>query len=73
MTRSTCCNAPCTYQGNRLITDPITDKLKLADIYTCDGCGQPCEIEDTETAEDRDELRGEYWLESERNGDGHAQ
>ena len=69
MTRSTCCNAPTTYQGNRLIAHPYKDGFKLIDVYTCDGCGNETETSDEETAEDRAELRGEYWLECERNGD----
>lgn len=69
MTRSTCCNAPCTYQGNRLIGRLDGEGFKLIDIYTCDGCGNECETEYFETAEDRAELRGEYWADSERQGD----
>ena len=71
--RSTCCNAPVTYQGNRLIARLDGEGFTLSDMYTCDGCGQPCETQDMETAEDRDELAGEYWGDSARQGDGNAQ
>lgn len=47
-TISTCCNAPITYQGNRLINDPVTGEFQTANIYTCDGCGNECELETEE-------------------------
>lgn len=40
-TRSTCCNAPITYQGTRLTSD-----LEIININTCDGCGKETEMED---------------------------
>lgn len=69
MTRSTCCNAPCTYQGTRLASRLDGDGFDVAEIYTCDGCGNETETEYFETEEDRAELRGEYWADSERQGD----
>ena len=67
-TISTCCNAPVTYQGTRLITG-YDGNFRLAETHTCDGCGEECELDYIETEEDRAEARAEYWMESERNGD----
>ena len=69
MTQSTCCQAPVTYQGIRLITDPATGDFKAYDEYTCDGCGEETETFEEETEEDRREQAAEYWMDSERNGD----
>jgi len=74
MKLSACCNAPMTYSHTRLIMDPHTGDLSVVEICNCDECGNPCDFveeveEEEETDEDRAEQRGEYWMESERNGD----
>ena len=68
-TISTCCNAPVTYQGTRLINGPCPGDFQAAETHTCTACGNECELDYIETEEDHAEARAEYWMDSERNGD----